>query len=88
MTENQPRTAGAFDVRFVIATLIGAYGVILTATGLFWTSDAQLDKSDGLNVNLWAGIGMIVVAGAFVLWARLRPVVIRREDLPVDDDMR
>lgn len=88
MTENQPRTAGAFDVRFVIATLIGAYGVILTATGLFWTSDAELDKSDGLNVNLWAGIGMLVVAGAFVLWARLRPVVFRPGDAAGGDDPR
>ena len=67
--------AGLFDIRFIIAALIGLYGIITVLTGLF-TSDAQIDKADGLNINLTAGIGMIVVAVAFGLWARLRPIVV------------
>lgn len=72
--------AGAFDIRNFIAALIGAYGLVLTLIGLFATSDADLEKAGGLAVNLWAGIGMLVFAASFALWARLRPVVVRDDD--------
>ena len=29
-----------------------------------------------VNANLWTGIGLVVFAVAFVVWARLRPVVV------------
>ncbi len=77
--ETTRRTAGAFDIRYVIAGLIGVYGVILVVYGLFATEDAELARADGFNVNLWCGIGMVVVAAAFAAWARLRPVVITQE---------
>ncbi len=70
------KTAGAFDIRVIIAALIGIYGLILVVTGLVGTSDADLDQADGININLWAGIGMVVVAGVFLAWARLRPIVV------------
>ncbi len=70
------RTAGAFDIRVIIAGLIGVYGVILLLLGIFDASEAELQRADGFNVNLWAGLGMVVVAAGFVLWARLRPVVV------------
>jgi hypothetical protein len=70
------RKAGAFDIRVFIGSLLGIYGVILLLTGLFGTSDADLAKADGLNVNLWTGIGLLVAAALFILWARLRPVVV------------
>ncbi|WP_148574237.1 hypothetical protein [Nocardioides caldifontis] len=68
--------AGAFDIRVFIGSLLGIYGVILLLTGLFGTSDADLAKSDGLNVNLWTGIALLVSAALFVVWSRLRPVVV------------
>ena len=68
--------AGAFDIRTFIALLIGIYGIVLVLMGLFGTDDEQLAKSDGLNVNLWAGIGMVVVAALFQAWAMWRPVVV------------
>lgn len=71
----QKHRAGLFDIRFIIAALIGAYGVILFIVA-FFTSDAQKDKADGLNINLYAGIGMIVVAALFMLWTRWRPIVV------------
>ena len=71
-----PHRAGAFDIRTFIASLIGIYGLVLVVSGLVHTSPADLEKSDGLNINLIAGIGMVVVAAAFLLWARLRPVVV------------
>ena len=67
--------AGLFDIRFVIAALIGIYGIITLLTGLF-VSDAQVSKSDGMNINLIGGIGMIIVAIGFASWARLRPIVV------------
>ncbi len=81
-TTGRTRTAGAFDMRNFIAGLIGIYGVVLVVYGIVGSSDAQAAKSDGVNINLWAGIGMVVVAAVFVLWARLRPVVVpvRSED--------
>ena len=77
-TESQPRAhkAGAFDIRLIIALLIGVYGVILTVMGIGFTSDEEIKKAAGVNINLWAGIGMLVVAAVFVLWAKLRPLVV------------
>jgi hypothetical protein len=71
-----PHRAGAFDIRTFIALLIGVYGVVLVLAGLVGTSETELEKSDGLNINLLAGIGMVVVAAAFLTWARMRPVVV------------
>jgi len=73
------RKAGAFDIRNVIALLLGAYGVLLVVLGLVHTSDADLAKADGLNINVWGGLGMIVAAAGFALWARLRPIVVPDE---------
>jgi hypothetical protein len=77
MTEHDKSTthqAGAFDIRTFIALLVGIYGVVLVATGLIGTSDEALARADGLNINLWAGLGMVAVAAAFQVWAKLRPV--------------
>ncbi|BCK53778.1 hypothetical protein [Nocardia wallacei] len=63
-----------FDIRTIVGTLIGLYGVILVVTGLVSHSDADLARSGGWNTNLWSGIGMIVVSVAFLAWVILRPV--------------
>ncbi len=47
--------------------------------GLVATSDADLTKADGININLWAGLGMMVLAVGFGLWVRLRPIVVPDE---------
>jgi len=75
------RKAGAFDIRVFIGSLIGIYGVVLVLVGIFDKDDAQLAKSDDLNINLVAGIGMVIVAAGFITWARLRPVIV-----PTDPD--
>ncbi|MDQ3579337.1 MAG: hypothetical protein M3443_17440 [Actinomycetota bacterium] len=77
MTE--AKKAALFDLRGVIALLFGIYGVVLTIMGLFATSQQDLDKAGGINVNLWVGIGMLVVTGLFALWVVLRPLVIPEE---------
>jgi ABC-type transport system involved in multi-copper enzyme maturation permease subunit len=76
---SQPKKAGAFDIRLIIALLIGVYGVILTVMGAFFTSAAEREKAAGVNINLWAGIGMLVVTALFVIWARVRPLVVPAE---------
>ncbi|MBD8605721.1 hypothetical protein IFT73_02535 [Aeromicrobium sp. CFBP 8757] len=74
--QQQKKKAGVFDIRFVIGGLLGAYGIILILLGLFNATEEELARGDGLNINLWGGIGMLVVAIAFAAWARLRPVVV------------
>ena len=73
----EKKKAGAFDVRNVIAALIGFYGVVLVVMGLVDNGDDALEKTDGFNANLWVGLGMIVFAVCFALWSRLRPIVVQ-----------
>lgn len=68
--------AGLFDIRVIIGSLIGIYGVILVLTGLIG-SDAKVENAT--TINVWSGLGLIVVSVGFVGWARLRPIVV-----PVD----
>lgn len=70
------RTAGAYDVRIFIAGLIGLYGVVLVLMGLFADTAHDKSKTGDVNANLWAGIVMVVVALAFFVWVRLRPIVV------------
>src|SRR3712207_3997383 len=70
----RPHRAGAFDVRNVIAALIGFYGIVLLLVAVF--GDDEPDKTGGVDANLWAGLGMLAFAIAFALWSRLRPVVV------------
>ncbi|HTW18005.1 MAG TPA: hypothetical protein VMF51_22965 [Nocardioides sp.] len=76
--------AGAFDIRNIIGGLIGVYGVILTLMGIF--GDPETDKTGGPNANLWAGLIMLLVGIGFLVWARLRPVLVPehtdKDDLP------
>lgn len=63
-----------FDIRTIVGALLGCYGVIVLATGLLYSTDVQEAKTDGLDVNLWSGIAMIIAAVVFFVWVRLRPV--------------
>jgi hypothetical protein len=79
--------AGAFDVRNVIAALIGFYGVVLVVVGLVDNGDEALKKTDGFNANLWVGLCMIVFALAFALWSRLRPIVVVSKKTGDDEEV-
>lgn len=76
------RRAGAFDIRNFIALLLGIYGLVLVVVGLVGTGDRALARAGGFNVNLWAGVGMVVVAAAFAVWARKRPVLVPESEEP------
>ncbi|MEP9363288.1 hypothetical protein ABLE68_10010 [Nocardioides sp. CN2-186] len=76
MPRNQ-HTAGAFDIRNIIGGLIGLYGVVLTVMGIF--GDEEGDKTGDVNANLWAGLVMLAIGAGFLIWARVRPVIVPPE---------
>jgi hypothetical protein len=75
-TRDTAHKAGAFDVRVFVGALLGLYGIILLITGIVGTSDADRARDGDVNINLWVGIGLIVASAVFILWARMRPVVV------------
>lgn len=76
-----------FDLRLIIAFLFGLYGVVLVVIGLGFTSDADLKKAEGVNINLWAGIAMVVLSAVFAVWATLRPQFAKAETATTADDL-
>ncbi|MEK8109536.1 hypothetical protein NKG94_43470 [Micromonospora sp. M12] len=72
--EEQRRSAAArlFDIRRVIGGLFVAYGVIVTLIGVF-DSRAEIDKAEGVRINLWAGLVMLVFGLLMLLWQWRRP---------------
>jgi hypothetical protein len=74
-----PQSAAArlFDLRVMIGGLFLLYGVMLTVAG-FFTSPRDLAKASHINIILWMGLGMLVIAVFFLTWWRLRPL--RREE--------
>jgi glucose uptake protein GlcU len=84
MSTEAPRRAGAFDIRLIIALLLGVYGLVLTVMGIWFTTDADRAKAAGVNINLWAGIGMLVFSALFILWATTRPLLVTPPSDAVD----
>ena len=67
------RAANLFDLRRIIGGVFVVWGILLTVLGLF-DSDAEIDNAAGVNINLYAGIGMLVFGLLFLLWAFSRPL--------------
>ncbi|MER5181805.1 hypothetical protein ABT009_26195 [Streptomyces sp. NPDC002896] len=71
--ESKSATAARlFDLRRIIGYLFVLYGVIVTIAGIN-PSDADLAKAQGVHINLWTGIGMLVLGLFFLVWVKLRP---------------
>jgi hypothetical protein len=78
MTETTPETtkskaANLFDLRRIIGGVFVGYGILLTILGLF-ASDADIEKAADVNINLWAGLGMLVFGLLMFTWALTRPL--------------
>jgi hypothetical protein len=67
------RSTRRFDLRRLLGALFLLYGIICTILGIVHSS-SDMKQTGGIAINLWAGIGMIVVALAFFAWDRLAPV--------------
>jgi hypothetical protein len=65
--------ANLFDLRRIIGGLFVVYGLLLTVLGLF-DSQEEIDKAAGVNINLWAGLGMLVFGILMFVWALTRPL--------------
>ena len=70
--EKKSSAARLFDVRRVIGYLFVVYGVILTLIGLFDTQP-EIDKAQGVRINLWMGLAMLALGLLMLLWLRLNP---------------
>jgi hypothetical protein len=71
------RAANRFDIRRIIGALFVVYGVVLIVTGAIG-SDEVKNKAAGVNIDLWTGLGMLVVGILMVVWALARPVAPER----------
>ncbi len=74
-TSSQPASAASklFDIRVLIGALFTVYGIVLIIAGIF-ASAAEKLKASGVNINLWTGIGMLILGVLFLLWWRLQPL--------------
>ena len=70
-----PKSAAArlFDIRLLIGGLFVLYGLMLGIAG-FFVSDKARAKAAGININLWLGVGMLVLGLLFLLWRKLNPL--------------
>ncbi len=66
--------AGLFDIRTFIAALLGFDGIVILLMGLFGDQSTTTESSPPININLWAGLGLVIAAIVFETWKRLRPV--------------
>jgi drug/metabolite transporter (DMT)-like permease len=75
-----------FDLRSIVGTLFTVYGIVCVIWGVAFNTDADSRRSGGIAVNLWAGIGMLVVAAIFFAWVWFRPLPVSepRDDAPED----
>ena len=76
MTEPDDKTeraANLFDLRRIIGGLFLFYGVLLTIAGIT-DSQAAVAHAAGVRINLFAGVGMLVLGALFVAWALWRPL--------------
>jgi hypothetical protein len=71
--EAAARAANRFDIRRIIGGVFALYGILLVALGLLGAHHSKV-KASGININLWTGLGMLVVSSLMIAWALLRPV--------------
>ena len=84
--ERRSAAARLFDVRRVIGALFVVYGVIVTLLGVFDDSE-EIEKAQGVRINLWMGLAMLALGGLFLLWQWWRPTEVpSKEELAAEDD--
>jgi hypothetical protein len=82
--EAESAAARLFDIRRVIGGLFTLYGVLVLGAGLFDGSNAK-EKASGLDINVWTGLGMLVLGLGMLAWMALRPVDVRSVQQEMDE---
>src|SRR6201991_438744 len=72
-TTRVERAANLFDLRRIIGGVMTVWGVLLIILGAT-DSTEEANKAAGININLYAGIGMLIVGIVFLVWAFTRPL--------------
>lgn len=76
-----------FDLRRILGALFLLYGVLVTLVGLLRPAE-DVEKTNGIAINLWTGVAMLVLGILFLVWDRLSPVpeedIIRSEETEPD----
>jgi hypothetical protein len=75
LTEEEARNwrlAKLFDLRSFIGTLFLIFGILVIIPGLT-ASRPVIDKSAGINLGIWVGATMLVIAVFFLGWVLLKP---------------
>ena len=72
---DERKAARLFDVRRVIGGLFVVYGLVIGLAGLF-DSPAEVAKAQGVRINLWTGLVMLLLGVLFLLWQWWRPLEI------------
>jgi hypothetical protein len=67
------RAANLFDLRRIIGGLFSIWGILLIILGLT-DSHAEKTRAAGININLYAGLGILIVGIIFLIWALTRPL--------------
>ena len=73
------QAANLFDLRRIIGGVFVLYGVLLTVLGLL-DSQEEIDKAAGVNINLWAGLGMLAFGLLMITWALTRPLSVELDE--------
>lgn len=81
-TARRPFLDLLFDLRAIIAVLFAFYGLVCLVQGLAFTDAEDLRKTGGVQLNTWAGLGMLATAAAFIAWVLLRPLQPNRPPEP------
>ena len=74
--EAKSSAASLFDIRRIIGGLFTLYGVLVLGAGLVDGSDAKA-KAAGIDINIWTGLGMLLLGLGMLAWMALRPVDVR-----------
>ncbi|MCD0450899.1 hypothetical protein LO762_17100 [Actinocorallia sp. API 0066] len=64
--------ANLLDIRTVIGGIFTLYGLILTILGLIDDAAARA-KAEGVDINLWVGLAMLLFGLCFLAWTFVKP---------------
>ena len=64
-----------FEVWFYIGALLGFYGILLTAAGVYQWAHPPATVLAAKHATFWAGVALLLVGGAYtsIYWPRSGP---------------